>query len=404
MNPTTIVNKSVHLKPGREKSLIRRHPWVFSGAIQSVGGDPLPGETVEIYDNQGNFLARGAYSPDSQIRVRVWTWLQGEVVSPDFFQARLSRAFAYREELARFLDTDAIRLVHGESDGLPGLVVDRYGDFLSIQLLSSGAEYWRSHIIDCLAELAQPRGIYERSDVDVRSLEGLTQRTGLVWGEAPGSSLVIHEQGLSFEVDLLHGHKTGFYLDQRQNRAEVARLAVGQRVLDCFCYTGGFSVYALSGGAAQVLAIDSSAQALEIARQNIARNGFEGHQVDWLQGDVFQELRKLRDRGEQFDLVILDPPKFAPTAAQAQRAARGYKDINLLAMKLLTPGGYLATFSCSGGVDSLLFRKIVAGAALDAAVQAQICSRLSQSVDHPVAINFPEGEYLKGLILKIYPE
>jgi 23S rRNA (cytosine1962-C5)-methyltransferase len=290
--------------------------------------------------------------------------------------------------------------VHGESDALPGLIADRYADVLVLQFLSSGVEHWRGLLIDLLVELSGVRNVYERSDVDVRRLEGLPERSGPLRGTPP-ERVQIQEAGLNFQVDLVRGHKTGFYLDQRWNRGRVRQLARGKQVLDCFCYTGGFSLNALKGGARDVLAVDSSTDALAQARENLALNRLPADGVEWLEGDVFKVLRSLRDQARQFDLIVLDPPKFAPTAAQADRAARGYKDINLLAFKLLRPGGVLASFSCSGGVDASLFRKIVAGAALDAGVEAQILERLSQDIDHPVGLNFPEGEYLKGLVVRV---
>jgi 23S rRNA (cytosine1962-C5)-methyltransferase len=391
----------VRIKAGREKSLLRRHPWVFSGSVASVEGDPQAGETVQILDSKGNFLAQGAYSPHSQIRLRVWSCESEAVIGPDFFRERLSQALAARQVAIPPGNTEAYRLIHAESDGLPGLVADRYGEVLVVQFLSSGAEYWRKTLADLLQEMTGACCVYERSDVDVRGLEGLEGRTGLLLGEEPGNRLSIRENGLRFWVDFRSGHKTGFYLDQRDNRARLRELAGGRKVLDCFTYTGGFTVSALAGGASSVTAIDSSAEALALARENIGLNGFSAEEVDWVAGDVFQTLRKYRDQGRNFDLIVLDPPKFAPTAAQAQRAARGYKDINLLAFKLLNPGGLLVTFSCSGGVSEDLFQKIVAGAALDAGVDALLLERLHQGADHPVALNFPEGAYLKGFVLRI---
>jgi len=380
---------------------LRRHPWVFSGAVASVQGDPGVGETVEIQDAKGNFLARGAYSPYSQIRLRVWTWEPDRVIGLDFFRERLGQALAARQDAISPEMTDAYRLVHAESDGLPGLIADRYGDVLVVQFLSSGAEYWRETLAGQLQEQTGARHVYERSDVDVRVLEGLEGRTGAIFGGEPADRLTITENGLRFWIDYRKGHKTGFYLDQRANRARLRDLANGRRTLDCFAYTGGFTVSALAGGASSVTAIDSSAEALALARENVALNALPGEQVEWVVGDVFQTLRKYRDQDRSFDLIVLDPPKFAPTVSQAQRAARGYKDINLLAFKLLSPGGLLVTFSCSGGVSEDLFQKIVAGAALDAGVNALLLERLHQGMDHPVALNFPEGAYLKGFVLRV---
>ncbi len=394
---------SLILKPGREKSLLRRHPWIFSGAILRVEDEPVSGATVEVRSSKGEFLARAAYSPASQIRARVWSFEPGEEIERGFFRRRIRSALAAREALQSGLgqmegETDAWRLVHAESDGLPGLVVDRYGGTLVMQCLSAGPEFWRESLADLLYEETGVQNIYERSDADVRMLEGLAARSGTLRGAGNVSRITIRENGLQFGVNLAEGHKTGFYLDQRRNRERVRQLAGGREVLDCFCYTGGFTLNALAGGASTVTGVDASAEALALAGENAALNGLNGERLEWVAGDVFQVLRKFRDAGRVFDLIVLDPPKFAPTAAQAEKAARGYKDINLLGFKLLRPGGLLATFSCSGGVDASLFQKIIASAALDAGVEAQIVEHLAQGPDHPVALNFPEGAYLKGLV------
>jgi 23S rRNA (cytosine1962-C5)-methyltransferase len=389
------------LKPGREKSLLRRHPWVFSGAVERVEGEAAPGATVDLLSAQGEFLARAAYSPSSQIRARVWTYDSDEPVDAAFFQRRIERAITARQGLCAADDPlPALRLVHAESDGLPGLIVDQYPDSLVVQFLAAGAEVWRETIADILLQQTGLGAIYERSDADVRALEGLLPRVGPLRGN-PLKNVMITENGLKFAVDLANGHKTGFYLDQRENRRKVRLLAKERDVLDCFCYTGGFSANALAGGAASIVSVDTSAEALELCRENVSNNALTRPvRHTTLQGDVFQLLRQFRDEARSFDLVILDPPKFAPTAAQAEKAARGYKDINLLGFKLLRPGGMLVTFSCSGGVDADLFQKIVASAALDAGVDAQIVEHLFQSPDHPVALHFPEGAYLKGLICR----
>jgi 23S rRNA (cytosine1962-C5)-methyltransferase len=384
------------LKPGREKSLLRRHPWVFSGAIGRVVGEPERGATVAVRAADGAFLAWAAYSPSSQIRARVWTWDEQASIDDAFLRARVAAAIARRAGLAA--TTDAMRLVHAEADGLPGVVCDRYAGVAVFQFASAGAERFRDAIVDAVLGAAGCGAAYERSDLEVRGLEGLPPRSGPIRGAAASPTLTITEHGIQYVVDVAHGQKTGFYLDQRANRDRIRTLAAGRDVLNCFCYTGGFTLNALAGGAHSALSIDSSAAALELARENARRNGFA---ADWLEADVFAALRKLRDGGRAFDLIVLDPPKFAPTAALAERAARGYKDVNLLALKLLAPGGWLATFSCSGGVSRDLFQKIVAGAALDAGVDAQILRHLSAGVDHPVALTFPEGEYLKGLLCRV---
>ena len=393
--------KAVVIKRGREKSLLRRHPWIFTGAVASVEGRPQSGETVEVMLADGSRVARAAYSPASQIVARVWTFDPGEDVSLDFFRARLSRAIELRGARARTGDPGAARLVNAESDGLPGVVVDRYGRWLVAQLLTAGAERWREVIAGELERLASPAGIYERSDVDVRAKEGLDKRSGLLRGAEPPELVEIAEGGCRFLVDLRRGHKTGFYLDQRENRAAVAEYARGAEVLNCFSYTGGFGVSALAGGAARTTNVDSSAPSLELSRRNMELNGFDESASEHVEGDAFAVLRRYRDEGRSFDLAVLDPPKFAESRVQLARASRGYKDINLLALKLLRPGGVLFTFSCSGLMTSELFQKIVADAALDAGRDARIVRRLSQAEDHPVALPFPEGAYLKGFVCRV---
>lgn len=390
----------VRLKPGREKSLLRRHPWVFAGAIQHIDGSPKMGEPVQVVSAQGEFLAWGAYSPFSKIRVRVWSWDILFPLTPEFIEHKLKLAFTMREMLRLDELSNAWRCVYAESDGLPGLIVDRYGDVLVAQFLSGGAEYWRDSIIDSLVRISNTPVIFERSDADVRQLEGLPSRIGVAFGPQTSGQIAIIEHGLSYWVDALTGQKTGFYLDQRQNRKMIRSFSANRDVLDCFSYSGGFSLNALVGGARSVISVDSSPEAIKLNQQNFASNELVNSKMDWLEGDVFQVLRGYRDQGRSFDLIILDPPKFAPTIAQVERAARGYKDINLLAIKLLRPEGILVTFSCSGGVSFDLFQKIVAGAALDARVDTQILAHLHQDLDHPIGMNFPEGEYLKGLVIR----
>lgn len=385
------------LKPGREKSLLRRHPWVFSGAIHRLEGNPASGSTVDLISAEGHFLARASYSPASQIRARVWTF-EDEPVDEEFFRKRIRAAIHARDTWRLTPDTDSYRLLYAESDGLPGLIVDRYNDILVLQSLTAGSEYWKETIAGLLLEESGLSTLYERSDADVRELEGLPPAAGLLRGSLPAARFPILENNLKFLVNLQSGHKTGFYLDQRRNRLRVRELAKERDVLDCFCYTGGFTLNALAGGAKSVLSVDSSAEALELCKENIALNDLPASRHSALEGDVFQLLRKFRDENRSFDLIILDPPKFAPTSAHAEKAARAYKDINLLGFKLLRPGGLLVTFSCSGGVDSALFQKIVAGAALDAGAEAQIIETLTQGADHPISLHFPESAYLKGLV------
>lgn len=382
------------LKPGREKSLKRRHPWIFSGAIARIEGKPQLGDTVEVCSSDGAFLAVAACSPESQIRARVWDWTKRDI-DAGFFAQRIALAAAARKGF----DLSGVRLVHGESDGLPGVVADRFGDTVVVQLLSAGAERWRGAIADALAALPGVQRVIERSDADVRQLEGLPPQSGLLRGSAAQDPLTVTEHGLQYGIDADHGHKTGFYLDQRDNRLLLRGMVKDKIVLDCFCYAGGFALNALAGGARSVTAIDSSGPALVAAQANAARNQLPA--AEWIEVDVFQSLRKFRDAGRKFDVIVLDPPKFAPTAAHAEKAARAYKDINLIGFKLLNPGGLLMTYSCSGGVSPDLFQKIIAGAALDAGVDACIERWLHAASDHPVALNFPEGEYLKGLLVRV---
>jgi 23S rRNA (cytosine1962-C5)-methyltransferase len=395
----------ITLNPNREKSLLRRHPWVFASAIKSVDQETASGSTVDLLSSEGQFLARASYSPISQIRARVWTF-NDEPVDKEFFRRKIKAAIEVRQRLQVESHTNAYRLIHAESDGIPGLIVDRYDDVLVLQSLTAGSEFWKETIADLLIEETGIQNIYERSDADVRELEGLKPVTGVLRGANYDTStrlstslrITIYEHGLKFRVDLEHGHKTGFYLDQRHNRHRVGEFAKDRDVLNCFCYTGGFSIHALANGAKSVLSVDSSADALSLLEENIALNTLPADRHTSLEGDVFQLLRKFRDANRSFDMIILDPPKFAPTAAHAEKASRAYKDINLLAFKLLRHGGMLFTYSCSGGIDAALFQKIVASAALDAGVEATIIEHLSQGSDHPVSLHFPEGAYLKGLV------
>jgi 23S rRNA (cytosine1962-C5)-methyltransferase len=371
---------------------------VFSGAIAKVEGEPRAGDTVTIRTSDSAFLASAAWSPSSNIRARVWSFDEREAIDAEFFRSRVGAAIQARDGMLDAQNTGC-RLVNAESDGLPGVIADRYGDVLVTQFLTAGAEAWRGQLLDALGEGAHCATIYERSDADVRALEGLEPRAGPARGTPP-PRVALFERGLRYWVDVAHGQKTGFFLDQRDNRARVSALAASCDVLDCFCYSGGFTCAALAGGARSVIGIDSSASALALARENIGANGLDAERVQWRDADVFAELRRLRDAAASFDLIVVDPPKLAPTAQHAEKAARAYKDVNLLALKLLRPGGRLATFSCSGGVSAELFQKIVAGAALDAGVNAAIIARLGPSADHPVALNFPEGDYLKGLLIR----
>jgi len=391
----------LQLKKGKEKSILQRHPWIFSGAVERFTPTQSPGGTILVLSSDGEPLGKAAFSPNSSIIARMWTYDTREEIDGQFFQNRLARAIGYRNPILNSNQTNAVRLVHAESDGLPGIILDQYDDLLVLQCLTTGAEFWRDTIVDTITRITGITRIFERSDADVRHLEGLPNRVGPLCGEFPSPRQVIRENGLQFYVDFSAGQKTGFYLDQRRNRQIVQSYAAGRNTLNCFCYTGAFTACALAGNASRVLSVDSSADAINLAMENINLNHLPADRADWQQGDVFELLRLYRDQARKFDLIILDPPKFAPTAAQAEKAARGYKDINLLAFKLLNPGGLLATFSCSGGISPELFQKIVAGAAWDAKVDARVLEHFSQSPDHPILLNFPQGEYLKGLLCQV---
>ncbi|MCK6390708.1 MAG: class I SAM-dependent methyltransferase [Azonexus sp.] len=390
------------LMPGKERSAIKqRHPWLFAGSVGRLEGRARPGDTVEVLADNLRPLGRAAYSPESQIRARFWTFDPDESVDDAFFKRRIALAVARRQALPELRGQAGLRLIHAESDGLPGIIADQYGDTVVVQLTSAGADKWRKAIVAGLIKATGCARIYERSDSEVRALEGLQPVVGWLHGEAPGAGLSIDEHGVQLAVDVVAGHKTGFYLDQRDNRAWLRSVAADKDILNCFCYTGGFSLQALAGGAKSVLSIDSSGPALVQAQANLALNPqLPAERAEWLEADVFQALRDFRKAGKTFDLIVLDPPKFAPSAAHADRAARAYKDINILGFRLLRPGGLLMTYSCSGGIGLELFQKIVSSAAIDAGREARIVRRLSGTADHPVALNFPEGEYLKGLLVQ----
>ncbi len=389
--------KAIRLREGKERSLQRRHPWVFEGSVARGRADA--GETVRVEAHDGRFLAWGAYSPQSAIRVRAWSFDEAERIDAAFFARRIAAALAHRAQLA--IDSDAQRLVHGEADGLPGLVVDRYADTLSAQFLFTGSERWKAVIADALLRATGQQRLYERSDAGVRKLEGLDPAAGWLRGGG-ATEMTIREHGWQLRVDVAQGHKTGFYLDQRDSRQAFAgwvrRLDCAE-VLNCYSYTGGFSLAALAGGARRVTSVDSSAPALVLARQHVQLNGFDAACHEAVDADVNAYLRAGLEQGRRFDAIVLDPPKFASSAAQAERAARAYKDINRLALKLLRPGGLLFTFSCSGGIGPELFHKIVAGAGIDAGVDAAIVLRMAAAADHPTTLQFPEGDYLSGLAL-----
>ncbi|HIE0363847.1 23S rRNA (cytosine(1962)-C(5))-methyltransferase RlmI [Serratia marcescens] len=391
----------LHLAKGREKSLLRRHPWVFSGAVQRVEGKAHSGETIDILDSQGKWLARGAYSPESQIRARVWTFQQDEEVNIDFFIRRLQQAQSWRDWVAQRDGLDGYRLIAGESDGLPGITIDRFQNFLVLQLLSAGAEYQRPALLSALQHCYPECSIYDRSDVAVRKKEGLPLAQGPVLGDLPPELLPITEHGMKLLVDIQQGHKTGFYLDQRDSRLAARNYSAGRRVLNCFSYTGAFAVSALMGGCAQVISVDTSQAALDIAKQNVELNKLDLNKAEFVRDDVFQLLRNYRAQGEKFDLIIMDPPKFVENKNQLASACRGYKDINMLALQLLNPGGILLSFSCSGLMPTDLFQKILADAAVDAGRDVQFIEQFRQAADHPVIATYPEGLYLKGFACRV---
>lgn len=386
---------TVYLAKGRDKSIKRRHPWIFSRGITRVEGKPGLGDTVTVCDHQGEFLGLGAFSPQSQIRVRMWCFEKTPIDS-DFFLARIRAAKSLRTMLAERDGLTGYRLLAAESDGVPGITVDKYDNYLVCQLLSAGADAQRDNLVTALRSEFPDCHIYERSDVAIRKKEGLKPRIGVLHGDEPPATVIIEENGVAIEVDITKGHKTGFYLDQRDSREQAVKYMDGKRVLNCFCYTGGFGLYAQKGNAKQVINVDVSQPALDRAKANAERNGFDLTRAEFVNADVFKLLRTYREQGERFDVIVMDPPKFAESKSQLNGACRGYKDINMLAMQLLNPGGVLLSYSCSGLMDSGLFQKILADAALDAGKNVQFIERFAQAADHPTHSAYPEGFYLKG--------
>ncbi|PAW10829.1 23S rRNA (cytosine(1962)-C(5))-methyltransferase RlmI [Vibrio sp. V1B] len=393
---------AIYLVKGREKSVKRKHPWIFSRGISKVEGEPALGETVDVFTHDGKWLAKAAYSPESQIRARIWSF-EKEEINKAFFVKRFNNAQLLREDIIERDGLTGYRLVAAESDGMPGVTIDRYQNFFVCQLLSAGAEYNKQVIVDALVECFPDCNVYERSDVAVRKKEGLKETTGVLHGEEPPKSVVIEENGVKISVDIVGGHKTGFYLDQRDSRQQAMKYVKDKEVLNCFSYTGGFGLYALKGGAKRVINADVSQPALDTAKFNAELNEFDisKKRAVFLNADVFKLLREYRDQGTKFDVVIMDPPKFAESKAQLNGACRGYKDINMLAMQILNPGGTLLTYSCSGLMDQVLFQKIIADAAVDANRQVKFVERFEQAADHPTDTAYPEGFYLKGFACKV---
>ena len=386
----------------REKSLKRRHPWIFSKAVREVVNPPENGADIDIYAADGSFLARASYSPNSQIRARVWSFNAEEKIDQQFFERKIREAAEAITLMLEETGMSACRLVDAESDGLPGLIIDRYNNFLVLEVLSAGAEYHLKDITSALRNIYPDDNIYERSDVEVRTKEGLESRKGVIYGEEPPEELAIKENGgMQILVNIKEGHKTGYYLDQRDNRAALSKYCKGKSVLNCFSYTGGFSLYALRGRAKSVANVDVSQKALDIAKKNIVLNHLDPGRVKFIREDVFAFLRKEKKAGHTYDVIVLDPPKFAESKSQLDKACRGYKDINMIAASIINPGGYLMTYSCSGHMTPDLFQKVVADALLDAGRDGQIVEFLTQASDHPVALPYPEALYLKGLVVRI---
>ncbi|EGR1892826.1 class I SAM-dependent methyltransferase [Vibrio vulnificus] len=396
------MSAAIYLVKGREKSVVRRHPWIFSRGIDRVEGNPQLGETVDVYGHDGKWLAKAAYSPESQIRARVWSF-EKQNINKAFFVKRIQDAQLLREDVIERDGLTGYRLIAAESDGMPGVTIDRYQNFFVCQLLSAGAEHQKKNIVDALIEVFPDCNVYERSDVSVRKKEGLQETTGVLHGEMPPKSVVIEENGVKISVDIVGGHKTGFYLDQRDSRQQAMKYVKDKEVLNCFSYTGGFGLYALKGGAKRVINADVSQPALDTAKFNAELNAFDisKKRAVFLNADVFKLLREYRDQGTKFDVVIMDPPKFAESKAQLNGACRGYKDINMLAMQILNPGGTLLTYSCSGLMDQVLFQKIIADAAVDAGRSVKFVERFEQAADHPTDTAYPEGFYLKGFACKV---
>ena len=390
----------VFLKKGKEKAVLQRHPWVFSGAVERVKGKPENGEILRLIDAKGSFLAYGFYNNQSRVAVRLLEWNDAVFIDENWWRTRIANAVNHRKTILND-QTNTCRLIFSEADFLPGLIVDKYADHLSVQILTSGMEKVKAIWIDELQKLLQPKSIFDRSDATSRSHEGLAASFGLLYGENPPDFVEVKENGIRYEVSIAEGQKSGFYCDQRDNRRLVAAHASGKKVLDCFSYTGGFSLNCLQQGAALVTSVDSSALAIETLQKNIHLNNFDAKRSIAIQSDVNKQLRRFREEEEKFDLIILDPPKYAPSRSALDRASRAYKDLNRLAMLLLNKGGLLATYSCSGAMDMPTFKQILAWAALDAGKEVQFIGQLVQPEDHPIRSSFPEGEYLKGLLCRV---
>jgi 23S rRNA (cytosine1962-C5)-methyltransferase len=391
----------IKLKKGKDKAVLQRHPWVFSGALEKINGTPANGDVVKVCNANNDFLAYGYFNDQSRVAVRLLEWDENQIIDEAWYAQKINQAITSRAHLLKSKNTNTYRLIFSEADFLPGLIVDKYDDFLSVQILSTGIEQAKPIIIDLLVKALQPKGVFDRSDATARTHEGITAENGLLWGEAPAAFIAVKENGITYHINIAEGQKSGFYCDQRDNRKFLAEYADGKNVLDCFSYSGGFGLNAFKNGATSVTSVDSSALAIETLKQNIALNKLGSKNHTAFQSDVNKQLRVFKEEGKKFDIIILDPPKYAPSRSALDRAARAYKDLNRLALLLLERGGLLATFSCSGAVDIATFKQIIAWAALDAGKEVQIIKQFSQPEDHPIRTSFPEGEYLKGLLVRV---
>lgn len=393
--------KSVYLNKGKDKAAWQLHPWVFSGAIQSLSDKIEDGEVVGVYNAEREFIAYGLFHNSSRVAIRLLEWNPQAQIDADWWRSRIQKAVLARQHLLQEGITNTVRLIFAEADFLPGLIVDKYADFISIQIHSVGVEKVKDIVISELNTLLKPTGIYERSDLKSREHEGLPDTNGLLSGAVPPEFVDVIENGLHYKVNIIDGQKSGFYCDQRENRLLTAQYVADKRVLDCFCYSGGFTLNSLKAGASQVVSVDSSSLAIETLKKNVVENGFEPNRHKAILSDVNKQLRKFIDEGEKFDLIVLDPPKYAPSRSALERASRAYKDLNRRGLMLLNSGGLLATFSCSGAMDMDTFKQVLAWAALDAGKEIQFIRQFHQPEDHPVRASFPEGEYLKGLLVRI---